>query len=126
MKIKSIAQVTILLSTTILAAPIAPRFSHASDVQQNFCLELESLARSAATGRYGGIPITRFYEIIDGNLPENPNETTLGANRIMKAITNDAYSLPAYSTKKMQQREINEFANRVFIYCNDIADRASE
>jgi len=70
----------------------------------NPCEELHELATSVMTARQNGAAMPELMRIA-------------GDNPLVRAIVQDAYNAPRYSTNSVQQREIADFANTVYAQC---------
>jgi hypothetical protein len=76
------------------------------NVKADTCDQWDSLVRSIIEARYAGVSLSAAMKIAN----TNPDE-------FLKEMLIKIYELPNYSTKKYQQRAINDFANKIYIQC---------
>lgn len=71
------------------------------------CVAMEGLARVTMENRLLGIPVSKMMEIVE--------DEELG-----QAIVLDAYKRPGYTSPKIQQQAIRQFANLWATACYDM------
>ena len=76
-----------------------------------YCTEISDLARLIMTGRQRNAPMSAMMEIVTQH--SSGEKMTKG----LTAMIMLAYGQPRYSTERMQQNAINDYANDTFLAC---------
>jgi len=76
---------------------------------QEMCKATEELSRTVMSTRQKGADMSKLMAAIQG-YPKAQMKMT-------ENIIIEAYSKPRYSTKKMQQESVSDFANEVYLEC---------
>lgn len=102
-----------LISAIALAACVAqPAMADTySDAKDEFCPRVESMSRTIMKGRQVGVPLVRMLEA-----QKSSGESTDWARPIMMM----AYHKPRYHTEEFKQREIDDFAEEMFLMCMNL------
>lgn len=90
----------------LLALCASSSFVQADDES---CKAMAFLAKQIMAGRQAGVPMTKAID-----LSKNENQTVEKVSRLFVIA---AYEEPAYSTKAMQEKAINEFENKMYLPC---------
>ena len=76
--------------------------------KRDFCKSHSELIGKVMHARQAGVPLSRILEILDDG-------SALSELEIEMALM--AYGKPRYSTERMQERAIQEFANNAMLLC---------
>ncbi len=88
----------------MIAALLVSGGAYAEDVSvHETCSGASELAEQIARVRYADIPMRDTMANVSGDFP--------------KALVQDAYALPDYSSDKYQERAIVDFGNQVYSMC---------
>lgn len=93
-------------SLILLALFTSPSLVRADDKN---CEAMAFLAKQIMAVRQAGVPMTKAIELSKDN-----NETV---EKISRLFVIAAYEEPAYGTKVMQEKAINEFENKMYLPC---------
>lgn len=77
---------------------------HAQEAWQSKCKSVESLSKVIMENRQNGVPMSKQMGIAEDS-------------KMIQKIVIEAYDTPKYSTKKHQNRTINEFSNKWYSGC---------
>lgn len=72
------------------------------------CVALSTLAESIMSARQSNIDMVQVMEIANSD----PN-----ISKVVVLLTKEAYSMPRFSTERIQQETIREFKNDVYLQC---------
>lgn len=97
-----------VLSSCVAQPALADVFDDAKD---EFCPRVEDMSRTIMKGRQVGVPLVKMLEAQKRIGPE-----TEWARPIMMM----AYHKPRYHTEEFQQREIDDFAEEMFLLCMNL------
>lgn len=86
----------------LIAAILAAGQAHAGEVEET-CGNMSQLADKMGELRYDGVPMRTVMEAVDGDLA--------------KALVQDVYDLPDYTSDEYQQRAIRNYSNDVYSQC---------
>ncbi|NNA76768.1 hypothetical protein HBO13_29475 [Pseudomonas lactis] len=94
------------ISLILFALLASSSLVHADDKN---CEAMAFLAKQIMAGRQAGVPMTKAIE-----LSKSDNKTL---EKISRLFVIAAYEEPAYGTKAMQEKSINEFENKMYLPC---------
>lgn len=97
-----------VLSACVAQPALADVYSEAKD---EFCPRVESMSRAIMESRQVGVPLVKLLE-----LQKRVGPATEWARPIMMM----AYHKPRYRTEEFQQREIDDFAEEMFLMCMNL------
>jgi len=96
----AIAAIALLLPSVAIADP----------TPHEFCTGIAGLAEAVMEGRQNGTPMPAMMDVAaQGNDSE--------MNRITEALIIDAFGHPRYSTERVKQSTIGDFANSAYLSC---------
>ena len=96
----AIAAIALLLPSVAIAEP----------TPHEFCTEIAGLAEVIMEGRQNGTPMPAMMDVA-----AQGNDTEM--NRITEALIIDAFGHPRYSTDRVKQGTIGDFANSAYLSC---------
>ena len=96
----AIAAISLLLPVAAIAEP----------TPHEFCTEIAGLAEVIMEGRQNGTPMPAMMDVA-----AQGNDTEM--NRITEALIIDAFGHPRYSTERVKQRTIGDFADSAYLSC---------
>lgn len=85
----------------------APAFS---EDFRDACKHASEIAEAIMTARQNGATAP---DVMDAALKDTPPES----KKLMEAIVLDAFDVPRYRTKEPQDREISEYASKIYTRC---------
>ncbi|PYE29917.1 hypothetical protein DFP83_1423 [Idiomarina fontislapidosi] len=97
----------VLLTSTLLSTGA---ISQDEGSDNDICANLHSLAEVIMERRQEGTSVVKMMEVAEKSGNGKFTE-------IIKAIVEDAYNSPKYSTQAMKQDTISTFANNVYMEC---------
>ena len=105
-KLVFIAAITLAACTASPA--LADTYSEAKD---EFCPRVESMSRTIMKSRQIGVPLVTILEAQKSTAPHTD---------WVKPIMMMAYHKPRYHTEEFKQREIDDFAEEMFLMCMNL------
>src|SRR5690554_3544091 len=96
----AIAAIALLLPTAAIAEP----------TPHEFCTGIAGLAEAVMEGRQNGTPMPAMMDVAAQGSDKE-------INSVMEALIIDAFSHPRYSTERVKQSTIGDFADSAYLSC---------
>jgi len=96
---------TIMKKTVLTLTALAVLSSNVfAEAEQATCKDVQDMANSIMGARQAGAPMSKLYEIADGN-------------KLLEHMVIAAYEQPQYATDEYQQKAVKRFADKYFLSC---------
>src|SRR5690625_3126518 len=96
----AIAAIALLLPSVAIADP----------TPNEFCTEIAGLAEAVMEGRQNGTPMPAMMDVAAQGSDKE-------INSVMEALIIEAFSHPRYSTERVKQSTIGDFADSAYLSC---------
>lgn len=113
-------------SLTIAAAVLVAASFTTPAIAMDFCEMLEGMARSTMYARQNGSSLSEVIKIADKIHVYKNEDINTGQNarirEMMRSVALDAFEKPHFSTERIKEHAINEFANSWYLSCLRVAE----